>query len=189
MNAARYVTHARVFGGLREVWDTAWSDPALSAVDLGELLVELRRLARRRQRVGRHRTALRETFELSRSEQVALVRRLLGAAVSEARVCRVAGVSRAVVGAIRADGGQTLTNRPSQTPIPRAISRNRVGRAGDSPSETAAGRRTRDSQRRCEWCGAPLPMGVRADARYCTGGACRMASHRARRAASGKVAA
>ncbi len=35
--------------------------------------------------------------------------------------------------------------------------------------------------RECEWCGEPLPSGLRLDARYCPGSRCRVAALRARR--------
>jgi hypothetical protein len=37
------------------------------------------------------------------------------------------------------------------------------------------------ANRTCDWCGMPLPATLRADARFCVGGSCKQAAHRARR--------
>jgi hypothetical protein len=150
MSATRldYIHHARVFGGLRAVWQTAASDTELPAVELGELALALRGI--RSKRHGRKR----ETFSMTRRERLALRERLLAAGVGEAEAGRYADCP--------SHKGLAVTPpRPLVSTSPR-------------PSHPLPAVRT------CGWCGDPLPSSLRADARYCVGGSCRVAAHRAR---------
>jgi hypothetical protein len=177
----RYVRHAKAYGGLRVCWETGWDE--LQPIDLGELAVALRRLASRRRRVGRHgRTTTIERFALTHGETVALIERLIASGCEDADICRYAAASQSLVGKVRRDTGPDPHRFAENEPVNRAIIRNRIENPMGSPSLAVGAPRSPNS-RTCAWCSAPLPVTLRADAHYCVGGACRMAAHRARRAA------
>ena len=56
-----YLTHAKTYGSLRDVWETAWDD--LDAIEVGELALALRALASKKR-----------PFSLSREESDRLIR-------------------------------------------------------------------------------------------------------------------
>jgi hypothetical protein len=171
-NLAAYVRHAEQYGGLRDCWEAAADE--LGAVALGELAAALRGLAARQRRIGRKgRTVNVETFRLGRDETAVLIGRLIEAGVGDADVCRYTASTRAVVAAIRAEVGLDPHQPAGQERTDRADSRYKVASAMDR------------SSRRCEWCSRPLTATSRTDARYCAGGACRVAAHRARQAPAG----
>ncbi len=170
-----YVRHAEQYGGPRDCWEAAVDE--LGAVELGELAMTLRELSSRQRRAGRKgRTVSVETFRLSRDETAELIGRLIEAGVGDAHVCRFTGASQSMVETIHAElaahrasrnGTRSATDPPTGTT--RAV------------SAPAAALRSHGS-RCCQWCSAPLPATLRGDARYCIGGQCKMAAHRARRA-------
>ena len=177
-NLAGYVRHAEAYGGLRDCWEAAVDE--LGAVELGELAVALRGLGSRRRRIGRKgRTVAVEAFRLGRGETAALIGRLIEAGVGDVDVCRYAGTSRALVGAIRRDRGSDPHISAELEPAPQGIIRNEVEIPTCPTSTATEALRSPDSQT-CGWCSAPLPSTVRTGARYCIGGRCKQAAHRAR---------
>ena len=174
-----YVKHASTYGSLRDCWEAACDD--LDAVELGELAVALRELGQRRRLVGRNgRNVYVERFTLTREETTMLIERLLAAGVGDVDICRYARVSQSVLGAIRAGRGSDPHKSPDLAPVLRGIIRGRIEDPAHRPSSPVQALRSPDS-RACEWCSAPLPSTLRADAHYCIGGRCRKAAHRARR--------
>ncbi len=156
-----YIAHARNFGGLRAVWDVAERD--LNAIEAGELAAALRAL-------GSGRGA---SFTLSRRETDALVARLIDAGLDDAEVCRMAGASKARVAALRREPAvgelSVTTGSPMNPPSPAAEGAREPLTARKSPNG-----------RLCAWCSIRLPAGLKAGARYCPGGTCKQAAHRAR---------
>jgi hypothetical protein len=176
---AAYVRHAEQYGGLRDCWETTTDE--LDPFELGELAVQLRALADRTRRVGRKgRTVTIETFRLSRDETAALIAQLIDAGVGDVDVCRYTGAAQSMVVAIRRDRGSDPHKSAESEPVPRAIIRNESASPRDRPRSPAGAVRSPES-RACEWCSAPLPSTLRAGARYCIGGRCKQAAHRARR--------
>jgi hypothetical protein len=182
-NLAGYVRHAEQYGGLRDCWEAAADE--LGAVELGELAVRLRELGSRRRRAGRKGRAVNvERFTLTRDETAALIERLIEAGVGDADVCRYTGASRAAIEAIRRGRGSDPHKSADLEPAPRAIIRNKGASPKDRPRWAAGAVRSPET-RACEWCSEPLPATLRGDARYCLGGRCKQAAHRARRAPAG----
>jgi hypothetical protein len=178
---AAYVRHAEEFGGLADVWQVASRDLA-GALELGELAAALRGLGARQRRVGRKgKSVTVERFTLSHQETAELIARLIEAGVGDTDIRRYAGASESMVGAIRRDRGSDPHISPDLDPAPRGVIRNKIANPGDRPSAAVQALRSPDS-RTCEWCSAPLASTLRAGARYCIGGRCKMAAHRSRRA-------
>jgi hypothetical protein len=185
-NLAAYVRHAEQYGGLRDCWEAAADE--LGAVELGELTAALRGLGSRERRAGRKgRTVTVERFRLTRDETAELIGRLIEEGIGDVDVCRCAGAAQSMVGAIR---DELADRRGSAEPgcSPQPASRNGARSATDPPtsatgavSAPAAALRSHGS-RCCQWCSAPLAATLRGDARYCIGGRCKQAAHRARQA-------
>jgi hypothetical protein len=176
---AAYIRHAEEYGGLRDCWEVACKD--LSALDLGKLAEALREQGARRRRVGRKgKTATVERFSLTHAETVALIELLIGVGVDDADIRRYASASQSMVGAIRSDRGSDPHISPNLEPAPQGIIRNEVEIPTCPTSPPAEALRSPDSQT-CGWCSAPLPSTLRTGARYCLGGRCKQAAHRARR--------
>lgn len=63
----------------------------------------------------------------------------------------------------------------------QAVSRHKMSREGNPSSRADAPSESRTCA--SPWCEKRLPSSLRSDARYCPGGRCKQAAHRARRAA------
>ena len=103
-------------------------------------------------------------------------------------VCRYTGAAQSMVGAIRRDRGSDPHKSAESDPAPQGIIRNEIENPKDRPRSPAGAVRSPET-RTCEWCSAPLPATLRGDARYCIGGRCKQAAHRARQAAGSDLRA
>jgi hypothetical protein len=165
----QYVLHATKFGGLQIVWATALDD--LTPMELGELAIELRAIAARRPRFGKHR----DPFTLTRKQKVRWVSRFTEAGIGDIEICRYLDITAATLGKVR-QNGPTPANRPNRAKPHGGLSVTEVGPKGIvHPGGVTNGRR-------CEWCGMPLPSTLRTGARFCAGGVCKQQAYRARRA-------
>ena len=160
---AAYVRHAEQHGGARDLWETARTE--LEPVELGRLAEALRKIEPRRQS-GNGR-AVEQPFSLTRAERAQLIAQLLAARVSDSAIRRYLGVSSREVGTVRK---AKVTDPPEKADLgqsPCGVSRNELENATKA-----------STPRTCDWCGAPLPWStLRADARYCKGGACKQAAY------------
>jgi hypothetical protein len=180
---ARYVRHATEFGGLREVWTSACRDPELQARELGELAVVLRGIPPQdHRRGGNGRLIFTDEFLLNRREAAALVARLIDAGLDDLAIRRYGDLSQAEVGAARRNRVSTPGSGPISRPKDGDLSVTELGTPSNGSSSANRRPRSPDS-RACAWCSRPLPSTLRADARYCPGGACKVAAYRARRGA------